>query len=107
MFVGYDGSAPPVRLALKTIEGRRIALDPYPFVNPLRVQLIRREIQRSKFPDPATFRETYFKKRRAGFMAHVEAAPYTPDLGPNLDANGCRQVQIMVLVGAPCVSSFS
>ena len=58
----YDGKSSPARLTLKTIEGTTIALDPFPFdVNPLRVQLIRREVDRSVFPDPAAFREAYFK----------------------------------------------
>jgi hypothetical protein len=30
-------------------------------VNPLRVQLVRRQIDRSVFRDPAAFREAYFK----------------------------------------------
>ena len=34
----------------------------FPFdVNPLRVQLIRRHVDRGVFPDPAAFREAYFK----------------------------------------------
>jgi hypothetical protein len=58
----YDGGSLPVRLSLKTIEGTKIAVDPFPFdVNPLRVQLIRREIERSTFRDAAAFREAYFK----------------------------------------------
>ncbi len=51
-----------MRLTLKTIEGTKIAIDPFPLdVNPLRVQLVRREIGRTMFPDPAAFREAYFK----------------------------------------------
>jgi hypothetical protein len=47
---------------LKTVAGTTIALDPFPFdIDPLRVQLVRREIDRSVFPDPAAFREAYFK----------------------------------------------
>ena len=58
----YDGRSAPVKLALKTIEPNRIAVDPYPFdADPLRVQLLRREVDRSTFPDVATFREVYFK----------------------------------------------
>ena len=58
----YDGKTPPARVALKTIEATTIAVDPFPFdVNPLRIQLIRREIDRSVFPDPGAFREAYFK----------------------------------------------
>jgi hypothetical protein len=58
----YDGKTPPARVALKTIEATTIAVDPFPFdVNPLRIQLARREIDRSVFPDPGAFREAYFK----------------------------------------------
>jgi len=58
----YDGKSEPVRLTLKTIEGNVIRVDPYPFdVNPLRVQLVRQTLDRKTFPDPATFREAYFK----------------------------------------------
>ena len=58
----YDGRSAPVRLTVKTIEGTKIAFDPFPFdVDPLRVQLVRREIDRSTFPDAAAFREAYFK----------------------------------------------
>jgi hypothetical protein len=58
----YDGKSAPVKLALQTIEGTTIAVDPFPFdVNPLRVQLIRRHVDRGVFPDPAAFREAYFK----------------------------------------------
>jgi hypothetical protein len=58
----YDGKTPPARLGLKTVEGTTIAVDPFPFdVNPLRVQLVRREIGHSVFPDPGAFREAYFK----------------------------------------------
>ena len=52
----------PARLTVKTIEGNRIAFDPFPFdLDPLRVQLVRREVDRSTFPDAAAFREAYFK----------------------------------------------
>jgi hypothetical protein len=58
----YGGKTPPTRLSLKTVAGTTIALDPFPFdVDPLRVQLVRREIDRSVFPDPGAFREAYFK----------------------------------------------
>jgi Protein of unknown function (DUF3891) len=58
----YDGKSAPVKLSLQTIEGTTIAVDPFPFdVNPLRVQLIRRHVDRGVFPDPAAFREAYFK----------------------------------------------
>jgi Protein of unknown function (DUF3891) len=58
----YDGKTPPARLTLKTIEGTTIAVDPFPFdTDRLRVQLIRREIDRTVFPDPGAFREAYFK----------------------------------------------
>jgi hypothetical protein len=58
----YDGKTPPVRLSLKTLEGTTIAVDPFPFdTDRLRVQLIRREIDRAVFPDPGAFREAYFK----------------------------------------------
>ncbi len=58
----YDGRSPPVQLALKTIEGDRIEVDPFPFdVNPLRMQLIRRELDRNAFPDPTAFRAAYFQ----------------------------------------------
>jgi hypothetical protein len=58
----YDGSTAPAKLALKTIEANMIAVDPFPFdVDPLRVQLVRRELDRNTFPDTAAFREAYFK----------------------------------------------
>jgi Protein of unknown function (DUF3891) len=58
----YGGTSPPVKLALTTIEGTTVAVDPFPFdVNPLRVQLIRRHIAPGVFADPAAFREAYFK----------------------------------------------
>jgi hypothetical protein len=58
----YDGKSAAVTLRLKTIEGTTVAIDPFPFdVNPLRVQLIRRQVERSVFADPAAFREAYFK----------------------------------------------
>ena len=58
----YDGTTPPARLSLKTVAGTTIALDPFPFdIDPLRVQIVRREIDRSVFPDPGAFREAYFK----------------------------------------------
>ena len=58
----YDGTSPPVKLSLKTIEGTTLAVDPFPFdVNPLGVLLIRRQMDRSVFADPAAFREAYFK----------------------------------------------
>jgi len=58
----YDGGSPPVKLALRTLEGSRIEVDPYPFdLNPLRVQLIRRELRQTTFSDPASFRAAYFQ----------------------------------------------
>jgi len=58
----YNSKSQPVRLTLKTIEANRIAVDPFPFdLSPLRVQLIRRRIDRNSFPDQASFREAYFK----------------------------------------------
>ena len=58
----YRGTTPPARLALKTVEATTVAVAPFPFdTDPLRVQLIRREIDRSAFPDAAAFREAYFK----------------------------------------------
>jgi hypothetical protein len=58
----YDGTTPPARLTLKTLEGTTVAVDPFPFdTDRLRVQLIRREIDHAAFPDPAAFREAYFK----------------------------------------------
>ncbi len=58
----YNGQSRPARLTLKTIEGNTIAVDPFPFdLSPLRVQLVRRRLQQSTFPDPASFREAYFK----------------------------------------------
>jgi Protein of unknown function (DUF3891) len=56
----YDGKT--VRLSLKSVGANRIEVDPYPFDhNPLRVQLIRRVVDRTTFPDQAAFREAYFK----------------------------------------------
>jgi hypothetical protein len=58
----YDGKTPPARLALKTVEATTVAVDPFPFdTDPLRVQLIRRQIDHSVFLDPAAFRQAYFK----------------------------------------------
>jgi len=58
----YDGRTPPARLALKTVEGTRVEVDPFPFdVDPLRVQLIRRQMKQNSFPDPAAFRAAYFQ----------------------------------------------
>jgi Protein of unknown function (DUF3891) len=58
----YDGTSPPVKLSVKTIEGTTLAVDPFPFdVHPLDVLLIRRQMDRSVFADPAAFREAYFK----------------------------------------------
>jgi hypothetical protein len=58
----YDGKAVPARLTLKTVEGNRIEIDPFPFDrNELRVQLIRRRLDRTSFADPAAFRAAYFQ----------------------------------------------
>jgi hypothetical protein len=58
----YDGKTLPARLTLKTVAGTTIAVDPFPFdIDPLRIQLVRREIDRNVFADAAAFREAYFK----------------------------------------------
>jgi hypothetical protein len=58
----YDGKSKPARLAVKTVDANRIELDPFPFdVNPLRVQLIRRELKQTSFADTAAFRAAYFQ----------------------------------------------
>jgi len=58
----YDGKSGSIRLTVKTIEGPKIEVDPFPFdVNPLRVQLIRRQTTQTTFPDPAAFRAAYFQ----------------------------------------------
>jgi hypothetical protein len=58
----YNGKSAPARLAVKTIEGTRIEVDPFPFdTNPLRVQLIRRTLDQKVFAEPGNFREAYFK----------------------------------------------
>jgi Protein of unknown function (DUF3891) len=58
----YDGAAAPARLTLKTVEGTKILVDPYPFdVDPLGVQLVRRRLDRTTFANDAAFREAYFK----------------------------------------------
>jgi hypothetical protein len=58
----YDGRSPPVQLALKTVKETKVTVDPFPFdVDPLHVQLVRREFARTTFPDTAAFREAYFK----------------------------------------------
>ena len=58
----YDGKSAPVKLALKTVGTNRIEVDPFPFdVEPLRVQLIRRTLDRDTFPNPEAFRDAYFK----------------------------------------------
>ena len=58
----YDGKSGPVRLTVKTVEGNRIEVDPYPFdINPVRVQLIRRQMKQTTFADEAAFRAAYFQ----------------------------------------------
>jgi hypothetical protein len=58
----YGADAKPVRLSLKTVAPNRIEVDPFPFdAEPLRVQLIRRRVDRTSFADEAAFREAYFK----------------------------------------------
>ncbi len=58
----YDAGATPVRLTIKTIASNRVEIDPFPFdVDPLRVQLIRRQMRQKSFPDPAAFRAAYFQ----------------------------------------------
>jgi len=58
----YDGSSAPARLTMKTVEKNKILFDPFPFdVNPLKVQLIRRRLDRTTFSSDAAFREAYFK----------------------------------------------
>lgn len=50
------------RLTLKTVDAGTIQIDPYPFdSNPLRVQLVRRQLDRATFSDDAAFRAAYFK----------------------------------------------
>jgi Protein of unknown function (DUF3891) len=58
----YAGGAAPVRLALKSVAANKIEVDPYPFDAPgLCLQLVRRRLERTTFPDDAAFREAYFK----------------------------------------------
>jgi hypothetical protein len=58
----YDGRSAPVKLTLRTVEANKIEVDPFPFDQPvLRVQLIRRQLDRGTFPDVPSFREAYFK----------------------------------------------
>ena len=58
----YDGRSAAVRLTLKTVAANTIELDPFPLDRPsLRVQLIRRRLDRATFPDVASFREAYFQ----------------------------------------------
>jgi hypothetical protein len=58
----YDGRSGPVRLALKTVDTNRIEVDPFPFDSrTLRVQLVRRCLEQSAFPNQTSFREAYFK----------------------------------------------
>jgi hypothetical protein len=58
----YDGRSPPARIALKTVAVNKIEVDPFPFdTAPLRVQLVRRAVDRGTFSDEASFREAYFK----------------------------------------------
>ncbi len=62
MPTAYGGNGKPVRLSLKTVASNRIEVDPFPFdVDPLRVQLIRRRVDRTTFADEAAFREAYFR----------------------------------------------
>ncbi len=57
----YEKSA-VVRLTLKTVKASRIHVDPYPFdSDPLRVQLVRRQLDSGTFADEAAFRAAYFK----------------------------------------------
>ena len=49
-------------LTLKTLDGNRIEVDPFPFdTNPLRVQLIRCRMKQTTFEDSAAFRAAYFQ----------------------------------------------
>ena len=58
----YEGRSLGTKLTLKTIEGNRIEVDPFPFdLDPLRVQLVRRQLEHSTFADPAAFRAAYFR----------------------------------------------
>jgi hypothetical protein len=58
----YDGRSAPAKLTLRTVEAHRIEVHPFPFDQPaLRIQLIRRQLDRGTFPDAASFREAYFK----------------------------------------------
>ncbi|MGB7034177.1 MAG: DUF3891 family protein [Xanthobacteraceae bacterium] len=56
------GNSAFVKLALKSVGPNTISVDPYPFnVGELRVQLVRRRLSQTTFPDDAAFREAYFK----------------------------------------------
>jgi hypothetical protein len=51
-----------VKLTLRTVEANRIEVDPFPFDQPaLRVQLIRRQLDRGTFADVPSFRAAYFQ----------------------------------------------
>jgi hypothetical protein len=57
----YGGSA-AAKLTLKTMEANHIEVDPFPFdIDPLRVQLVRRQLPSTSFADPAAFRTEYFR----------------------------------------------
>lgn len=56
----YENQA-GVRLTLQTVQEGTIKVDPYPFDgDPLRVQLVRRQLDRATFADEAAFRAAYF-----------------------------------------------
>jgi hypothetical protein len=58
----YDGGSAQVRMTMKTVDKNTILFDPFPFdIDPLRVQLIRRRLDRTTFSSDAAFREAYFK----------------------------------------------
>jgi hypothetical protein len=58
----YAGGSPPVQLKLKSGGASTIEVYPYPFdANELHLQLVRRRLARTAFPDDAAFREAYFQ----------------------------------------------
>jgi len=58
----YSGGSSPVQLKLKSVGTNDVEVDPYPFdAGELRLQLVRRRLARTTFPDDVAFREAYFR----------------------------------------------
>jgi hypothetical protein len=57
-----DADGAGVRMAMKPLERRTVAFDPYPFdVRPCHIQLACRRLPAASYPDLASFRRAYFQ----------------------------------------------